>query len=403
MHPVQLTERFVLDPLRLWATAGEAMLAPLAPHSAAARASRAGFEAIRAFAGPSGSPAFNLDVAPDVAAEQPFGRILHFASRFGGKDAPRYLVIAPLSGHHATLLRPTVDALLDTGDVWLIEWYSADAVSLREGILDYDRYVDHLRAFLHAVADAEPARGYHVLAVCQPGPPLINALTVMSAAGEGGAPTSVSLLGAPMDPGATTLSLSNAIAGAGAACLSAHATEHVAFDRPGAGREIVPGRTQVWTLMAQQPGQHVSRWWTLMRQRINGQDRAADAVAEFYERFGAHIAIDAALYRDTLDRVFGRRELATGRARWRGHALDPSMIRNIGLQTRGGETDVVCAPAETHAAHGILAGIPETRRDRLTAPGLGHYDLFAGRRFRAQILPRVAAFALACQSGDASP
>lgn len=397
MHAVQLTERFVLDPLRLWAHAGEVMLAPLAPHSAAARASQAGFEAIRAFTGPTGQPAFNLDVTPEVVAEQPFGRLLHFAGRFGGRDRPRYLVIAPLSGHHATLLRPTVDALLDTGEVLLVEWHSADDVPLTEGILDYDRYIDHLRAFLRSAADAEPGHGYHAVAVCQPGPPLMNALSAMAAAGEHGRPDGVSLMGAPMDPGATTLSLSHAIAGAGSACLSAHATERVAFDRPGAGREIVPGRTQVWTLMAQHPAQHVSRWWTLLRQRVNEHHGAANAVSEFYERFGAHVAIDAALYRDTLDRVFGRRELATGRATWRGAAVDPAVITGIGLQTIGGENDAVCAPAETHAAHAMLTGVPDALRDRLTATGLGHYDLFAGRRFRAQILPRLAAFALACR------
>ena len=399
MHPVQLTERFVLDPLRLWASAGEAMLAPFAPHNAAARASRAGFEAVRAFTGPGHSPAFNLDVQPEVLNAQPFGRLLYFAGRFGGGDAPRYVLIAPLSGHHATLLRPTVDALLDTGDVLLVEWHSADDVPLTEGVLDYDRYVDHLRAFMRAAADADTSRSYHAIAVCQPGPPLINALSAMAATGEPGRPASASLIGAPMDAGATTLSLSNALAGAGAACLSAHATERASFDRPGAGREIVPGRTQVWTLMAQQPAQHVSRWWTLVRQRLNGQDGAADAVTEFYERFGAHVAIDAALYRDTLDRVFGRRELATGRATWHGAPLDPAVVTDIGLQTIGGDADMVCAPAETHAAHGILTGIPDARRDRLTVPGLEHYDLFAGRRFRAQILPRVAAFALACRTG----
>lgn len=399
IHTSQFADRFVLGPLGFWAAAGQAALAPFAPYNPALRATQASLEALGAFTGPAGIPAYDLDVTPDVVADAPFGRLLHFPARYPAPDAPRYLVIAPLSGHHATLLAPTVDALLDTGDVALVAWHSADDVPLSQGVLDYDRYIAHLDTFLDAMAAADPARPFHAVAVCQPGPPLVTALAARAMAGRGAQPDGISLIAAPMDPAAGGSSLAQHAAGYGQGCLPTPATERVPFDRAGAGREIVPGRLQVWTMMAQNPVQHMTRCWTLFRQRLNGQHNAADAVVAFYERFGALVAIDAALYRDTLDRVFRRRELAAGTAHVAGEPVDPAALTNLGVQTIAGGADPICAPAQTHAAHDILAGAPAHLRDRLTVPGLGHYDVFAGPRFRAQILPRITAFALACRSG----
>ncbi len=401
IHTSQFADRFVLGPLGFWAAAGQAALAPFAPYNPAVRVTQAGLEAMGAFAGPSAIPGYDLDVAPEVRAEAPFGRLLHFPARYAAPDAPRYLVIAPLSGHHATLLRPTVDALLDTGEVDLVEWHSADDVPLSEGVLGYERYVAHLDTFLDAMAAADPDRPFHAVAVCQPGPALVTALAARAMAGGRAQPDGVSLLAAPMDPAAGGSSLARSVAGHGARCLPPSVTERVPFDRAGVGREIVPGRLQIWTMMAQNPVQHMTRCWTLFRQRLNGQHNAADAVVAFYERFGALIAIDAALYRDTLARVFAERELAAGTAHLGGEPVDPAALTDLGVQTIAGGADPICAPEQTHAAHDILAGAPERLRDRLTVPGLGHYDVFAGPRFRAQILPRITAFALACRSARA--
>jgi poly(3-hydroxybutyrate) depolymerase len=227
----------------------------------------------------------------------------------------------------------------------------------------------------------------------------VAALTVQQLEGDRARPDGITVIAAPMDPAAAPTQVSALAAESGARGLPPNAVQRVGLDRPGAGREVVPGLVQLWSMLFQAPSEHLARHWRLVGRRISGDHAEAEALAEFYDRYVAVIDLDAALYRETLRRVFTERELAAGRATWRGRALDPSGIRDVGVQTIEGGADDICAPGQTRAAHAILSGVPKTLRDHLEVPELSHYATFAGRRFRAQVLPRVAAFAYACRDG----
>jgi len=393
LYGVHAMHRMMLEPINLMAETGYMLLEPLATASLPARTMQAGLELIGRVTRSYGKPEFGLDVEPEVVEEKPFCRLLRFQPRPEAASDRRYLLIAPLSGHHATLLRHTVDAFLDHGEVWLTDWTDAAEVPFGEGSFGLDDFVGYLIDFMGQVAGPAGDRNYHAVAVCQPGPALVMAVSHLSATGAGSRPDAMTLISAPMDVAAAETEVTRLAKEHPISWFRRRVIHTVPLFRPGAGRQVYPGFLQLAGFMAMDPERHAEKHLNLFFDRISGQHEAAQKTVDFYDEYWSALDMDAAFYLETIERVFQRRDLALGQATWRGHAIRPELVKDVALMTVEGEKDDICAPGQTEAAHAILSGLPKRLRDRHVEPGVGHYGGFAGGRFRANILPRILAFA----------
>ncbi len=393
LYGVLAMHRKMLEPFSLAAETGQILLEPLTKASFSARTLSAGLELFGRATRTYYKPEFGLDIEPEVAVDKPFCRLLRFAPRPHGDPERRFLLIAPLSGHHATLLRHTVDAFIDHGEVFITDWTDAGEVPFGEGSFGLDDYVAYLLDFMAALSDKQPDGGYHALAVCQPGPALVTALSLLTESGAGQRPSAVTLISAPMDVSAAPSDVTRLSQSQPVSWFKSKAIHTVPLSRPGAGRLVYPGFLQLASFMAMDPERHAEKHVTLFFDRIAGQHDAAQKTADFYDEYCSALDMDAAFYLDTIERVFQRRELAEGRATWRGQTVDPTQVTDVALQTIEGGNDDICAPGQTEAAHAILSSLPSHLRDHHVEPGVGHYGGFAGGRFRRNILPRILAFA----------
>ncbi len=393
LYGVHSIHRMMMEPLNLAAETGQALLAPLAQTSLSARTLHASLELVGRATRKYGKPDFGLDVEPEIATEKAFGRLLRFPARPGADRGRRFFLIAPLSGHHATLLRQTVDAFLDHGEVWVTDWTDAAEVPFREGSFGLDDYVDYLLDFMVRVSGDRADRGYHAVAVCQPGPALVTALTLLTQSGLGFRPSAVTLISAPMDVEAAPTEVTRLSRSHDLHWFKQRVIHTVPIARPGAGRRVYPGFLQLAGFMAMDPERHTEKHVTLFFDRIAGQHESAQKTVAFYDEYWSALDMDAAFYLETIDRVFQKRELALGVATWKGRAVRPEVVTDIPLQTIEGEKDDICAPGQTEAAHGILSSLTPDKRDHHVEPGVGHYGGFAGGRFRRNVLPRILSFA----------
>ncbi len=393
LYGVLAMHRKMLEPFSLAAETGQILLEPLTKASLSARTMSAGLELIGRATRTYYKPEFGLDIDPEVVVEKPFGRLLRFAPRPHGDPEQRYLLIAPLSGHHATLLRHTVDAFLDHGEVFITDWTDAGEVPFGDGTFGLDDYVAYLLDFMAEVSGDRADRGYHALAVCQPGPALVTAVSLLTESGQGQRPSGVTLISAPMDVSAAPSDVTRLSQSHSMSWFKNKAIHTVPLSRPGAGRLVYPGFLQLASFMAMDPERHAEKHLTLFFDRIAGQHDAAQKTADFYDEYCSALDMDAAFYLDTIERVFQTRELANGCATWHDQPVDPGLVTDVALQTVEGAQDDICAPGQTAAAHAILSSLPPHLRDHHVEPGVGHYGGFAGSRFRRNILPRILAFA----------
>ncbi len=390
VHSIQL---MMLEPLNLAAETGQMLLAPLTQTSLPARTLHASLELVGRVTRHYGKPEFGLDVEPETMVEKAFCRLLRFSARPEAEPGRRFLLIAPLSGHHATLLRHTVDAFLDRGEVWLTDWTDAAEVPFGAGSFGLDDFTDYLMDFMVRVSGERSDRGFHAVAVCQPGPALVAAVSLMTQSAIGYRPSAMTLISAPMDVEAAPSEVTRLSRSHDISWFKRNVIHTVPFSRAGAGRSVYPGFLQLASFMAMDPERHAEKHLTLFFDRISGQHEAAQKTVEFYDEYWSALDMDAAFYLDTIERVFQKRELALGVATWRGRSVEPAAITDVPLQTIEGEKDDICAPGQTEAAHAILTGLSADQRDHHVEPGVGHYGGFAGGRFRRNILPRIMDFA----------
>lgn len=393
LYGVHSIHRMMLEPFNLAAETGQALLAPLANSSFSARTLHAGLELFGRVTRSYGKPEFGLDVEPLVEVEKAFCRLLRFPARPGAEPGRRFLLVAPLSGHHATLLRHTFDAFLDHGEVWITDWTDAAEVPFGEGSFGLDDYVDYLLDCMVRVSGDQPDRGYHAVAICQPGPALVTAVTLLTQSGIGFRPAAMTLISAPMDVEAAPTEVTRLARSHDIAWFKRNVIHTVPLSRGGAGRLVYPGFLQLAGFMAMDPERHAEKHLTLFFDRISGQHEAAQKTVDFYDEYCSALDMDAAFYLETIERVFQRRELALGLATWKGREVRPETVTDVPLQTVEGEKDDICAPGQTEAAHAILSGLPAGLRDHHVEPGVGHYGGFAGGRFRRNVLPRILDFA----------
>jgi poly(3-hydroxybutyrate) depolymerase len=331
-----------------------------------------------------------VTVREEVVASLPFGDLLHFAKDEVLVPQPKMLVVAPLSGHFASLLKNTVEVLLRDHDVYVTDWRNARDVPLSAGRFGLEEYTDYIITFLQELGPRS-----HLLAVCQPCVSALAAVAVMSAERDPATPRSLTLMGGPVDVREAP-TMVNELANANSFdWFEANLISEVPWRYKGAGRKVYPGFLQLTAFMSMNPDRHFDQFRKLYQARADQRAADANKIHDFYEEYMAVLDLTAEFYLETIDQVFQRATLATGEMMHRGHRVDCGAIRNTALLTVEGERDDICGVGQTAAAHRLCTSLrPHLRRHHLQ-PGVGHYGVFSGSKWEKQIYPQVRNLVLA--------
>src|SRR5438477_2411076 len=338
-------------------------------------------------------------VPVDIASiwERPFCRLLHFKRIIEHppqRPQPRILIVAPMSGHYPTLLRGTVEGFLPNHDVYLTEWIDARMVAVSEGCFDLDDYIDYLISMLHILHG-----DVHVIAVCQPSVPVLAAVARMEADGDPHVPHSMILMGGPIDTRVNPTGVNKLALRRGIEWFGRNVITKVPFPNPGFMRDVYPGFLQLQGFVSMNFERHIEAHRKLFLHLVQGDGDSAQKHREFYDEYLAVMDLAAEFYLQTVETVFVRHALPKGEMTHRGIRIDPAQIRRVALLTVEGENDDISGVGQTEAAHRLCVNIPASRKAHWLQPAVGHYGVFNGSRFRAEIVPRVADFVLAHHGG----
>ncbi len=400
MHEFQ---KSALAPLRFAAEANQALLRlPMNPirYALMGRSMAASLEIFESGTRDYQKPAFGLhstkidgeDVAvhEEVVSRLPFGQLKRFV-RAGDKDGalghPRLLIVAPLSGHFATLLRDTVRAMLPDHDVYITDWRDAALVPLIEGGFDLDDYIDYLMEFLAVVGP-----GCHALAVCQPSVPLLAAVSFLAAVGDEIVPRSMTLMGGPIDTRINPTTPNDLAQNHSLEWFERTVIQRVPAPNPGFMRRVYPGFVQLTGFMTMNLDRHVGAHMRLYHNLLRGDGDSADQHRAFYDEYRAVMDLPAEYYLQTVQKVFQEHQLAVGTFHHRGELVDPGAITNCALMTVEGGKDDISGVGQTRAAQDLCHALPDDMREHYEQPDVGHYGVFNGRRWRQEIAPRIKAF-----------
>jgi poly(3-hydroxybutyrate) depolymerase len=324
--------------------------------------------------------------------QRPFCRLLHFERTLEHaphRPQPRVLIVAPMSGHYATLLRGTVEAFLPNHDVYITEWADARTVPVSEGPFDLDDYVEYLISMLHALGG-----NVHMIAVCQPSVPVMAAVSVMEAGGDPYVPNSMVLMGGPIDTRINPTAVNKLAEERGIDWFRRNVITKVPFPHPGMLRDVYPGFLQLHGFMSMNLDRHIEAHRNLFMHLVKADGDSAQKHREFYDEYLAVMDLAAEFYLQTVDTVFVRHALPKGQMTHRGRPVDPAAIRRVAMLTVEGEHDDISGVGQTEAAHRLCVNIPSERRAHWLQPAVGHYGVFNGSRFRAEIAPRISDFML---------
>ncbi len=324
--------------------------------------------------------------------ERPFCRLLHFERKiehFPHRPQPRLLIVAPLSGHFATLLRGTVEAFLPNHEVYITDWADARTVPLSAGSFDLDDYIDYVISILHLLGG-----DLHVIAVCQPSVPVLAAVARMEATGEPCVPRSMVLMGGPIDTRVNPTPVNKLAAARGVDWFRRNVITKVPFPHPGMMRDVYPGFLQLYGFVSMNLDRHIEAHRNLFRHLVRGDGDGVQKHREFYDEYLAVMDLAAEYYLQTVDTVFVRHALPLGRMQHRGERVNPAQIKRVALMTVEGEHDDISGVGQTEAAHRLCPNIPEDRKVHWLQPDVGHYGVFNGSRFRSEIAPRISDFVL---------
>jgi poly(3-hydroxybutyrate) depolymerase len=348
-------------------------------------------------AAPRGKPAFGIvstivdgrtvPVREEVVFKKPFGQLKHFR-REGIEGGPGLLIVAPMSGHYATLLRGTVARMLPRHDVFITDWRDAKLVPTEAGGFDLDDYIDYLIDFLDHIGSAGEGRP-HMLAVCQPSVPCYAAASLMAQDRHAARPRTLTMMGGPIDTRKAPTAINVLATQRPYAWFQQNVIASVPYTYPGAGRPVYPGFLQLAGFMAMNLGDHLTSHWEMFKHLVDGDGEEADATKAFYDEYRAVCDMTAEFYLQTVDVVFQRHLLPKGELTHRGRRVDPAAIRDTALLAIEGERDDISGIGQTRAALDISAGLPRTMKKYHLARGVGHYGIFNGSKWREQIAPVV--------------
>ena len=324
----------------------------------------------------------------------PFCRLLRFKrytdevkSIAAMKKEPAVLVVAPLSGHHATLLRDTVRTLLQDHKVYVTEWIDARLVPTEEGEFGLDDYVATIEDFIRHIG----AENLHVISVCQPTVPVLAAVSLMAARGEA-TPRSLVMMGGPIDTRKSPTEVNTLATRNPLSWFQNNVIHTVPSPYPGQGRQVYPGFLQHAGFLAMNPSRHFMSHWEFYSDLVKGDLEDADAHRKFYDEYNAVLDMPAKYYLDTIKTVFQEFLLPRGKWKVKGEPVIPAAIRKTALLSIEGELDDISGLGQTAAAHDLCTGIPKAKHAHITVQGAGHYGIFSGRRWRDVVYPQVRDF-----------
>ena len=328
----------------------------------------------------------NVAIHEEVVLRKPFGQLKHFR-KDGVEGQPGLLIVAPMSGHYATLLRGTVERMLPKHDVFVTDWRDAKKVSLSDGGFNLDDYIDYLIDFMEAIGP-----GAHMLAVCQPAVPAFAAVALMNADKHPCRPKSLTMMGGPIDTRKAPTAVNVLATQRPHAWFQRNVIATVPMIYAGAGRKVYPGFLQLAGFMTMNLGNHLISHWEMFKHLVEGDDESADATRHFYDEYLAVCDMAAEYYLQTVDVVFQRHLLPKGEMMHRGRFVDPKTIKETALLAIEGERDDISGIGQTRAALDLATELDTDKKQYALAKGVGHYGIFNGRKWREQIAPIVEKF-----------
>ncbi|HJW12982.1 MAG TPA: polyhydroxyalkanoate depolymerase, partial [Albitalea sp.] len=406
LYQLYETQRALLSPFAEFASASSKLYShPLSPftHTPLSQRVSAGLDLMHRLSKEYEKPEFNItsaqvngvDVAvqEQVALTKPFCRLLRF-KRFTDnlpaltrmKDQPKVLVVAPLSGHHATLLRETVRSLLQDHKVYITDWTDARMVPLEEGPFHLNDYVAYVQEFIRHIGPE-----VNVISVCQPTVPVLAAISLM-ATNDDVMPRTMTMMGGPIDARRSPTAVNNLAMNKSHGWFERNVIYNVPVNYPGAGRRVYPGFLQHTGFVAMNPDRHLSSHYDYFLDLVRGDDESADAHRAFYDEYNAVLDMPAEYYLDTVKTVFQDFALVNGTWEVEGQLVRPQDITAPALLTIEGELDDISGAGQTRAAHELCTGIPKSRQFHYDVIGAGHYGIFSGRRWRENVYPEVRDF-----------
>lgn len=329
-----------------------------------------------------------VPVTLDVALDKPFCKLIHFRRELETpRNDPKVLVVAPLSGHHATLLRDTVRALLPAHEVWVTDWVDARMVPLSDGGFGLDDYVEYVCDWIRLLSP-----DVSVISVCQPTVPVLAAVALLASRRESSRPSAMIMMGGPIDARRSPTAVNNLAMTKPYSWFEQNVIERVPQKYPGFMRRVYPGFLQHMGFVAMNPDRHFNAHWDYYNHLVEGDGDSAEGHRRFYDEYNAVLDMPAEYYLDTVKTVFQDFALPKGRMFVREELVRPQAIRDTALLTIEGELDDISGNGQTEAAHLLCLNIPRERREHYLAPRVGHYGIFSGRRWRDVICPRIAEF-----------
>lgn len=332
-----------------------------------------------------------IPVVEERLLPKTFCSLIHFAKQGPrkpkGKSEPKLLIVAPMSGHYATLLRGTVEGMLPYADVYITDWVDARQVPLSWGSFDLDDYIDYVVDMLRFLGP-----GAHVMAVCQPSVPVLAAVSLMAMRGDPNVPKSMVLMGGPIDTRRNPTVVNRLAVSRGVDWFHQNVVTKVPLPHAGFMRDVYPGFLQLTGFMTMNLDRHMDAHRELFWHLVEGDGDAAEKHTDFYDEYMSVMDLTAEFYLQTVEKVFVNHELPRGVFDHRGERIDPGAIEKTALMTVEGERDDISGVGQTEAAHAICTRIPDAKKMHHLQPRVGHYGVFNGSRFRTEIAPRIAGF-----------
>jgi len=403
LYQMHEMNRTLLSPLIQWAEASSKLFTnPVSPfaHTPFAQRIAAGYELMFRLGKDYEKPSFGItsvdidgkrvSVIEDIELEKPFCKLLHFRKESRNSKQtkqPKILLVAPLSGHHATLLRDTVKTLLTEHDVYITDWTDARMVAMEHGAFHLHDYVYYVQDFIRHLGP-----NLNVISVCQPTVPVLAAISLMASNKEPNLPKTMVMMGGPIDPRKAPTQVNDLATNKPFSWFENNVIYSVPPNYPGYGRRVYPGFLQHAGFVAMNPKRHAQSHWEFYLHLREGDNESAEEHRKFYDEYNAVLDMPAEYYLETIKTVFQDHALPLGTWEVEGQLVRPQDIKDVALLTIEGELDDISGLGQTRAAHELCAHIPKEMKQHFTAPKCGHYGIFSGRRWREVIAPKISEF-----------
>ncbi|MBW9335941.1 polyhydroxyalkanoate depolymerase [Herbaspirillum aquaticum] len=405
LYQLHELNRAFLNPMMQWAeTSAKLFSDPVSPlaHTPFSQRIAAGYELLYRLSKEYEKPLFNIGEVPvdgkpvgiteEVVETKPFCRLIHFKKDLSARQSaalkqPTVLVVAPLSGHHSTLLRETVRALLQEHDVFITDWTDARMVPVEAGEFHLHDYVYYVQDFIRTLGP-----DVHVISVCQPTVPVLAAISLMASANDPKLPKSMTMMGGPIDARKSPTAVNDLATEKPFSWFENTVIYSVPANYPGFGRKVYPGFLQHAGFVAMNPRRHAQSHWDFYMHLRDGDDASAEEHRKFYDEYNAVLDMPAEFYLETIKVVFQDFNLARGTWEIEGKLVRPQDIKSVALFTIEGELDDISGSGQTQAAQELCSSIPKARKQHFTVPKAGHYGIFSGRRWREIVCPKIGEF-----------